>query len=434
MMTEALSEIDEFFQLLHQLYSNSQKDISLEKFHEKAWERFLELGLPTRKDEVFRYLKLRQLYSQNYISPTPETLSSEEVSSYIYPECQDSALVFINGYFSPELSRFKALPEKMVVLALGQAMRTYGALLTNHSTKAIKEELDPFALLNLAMNVEGAFIYLPPRTECKAPLQILHLTKGNQTPMLVMPRLQLFIGNSSELEMISSHAKLSAEACCINQRLDMAIEENAHVRYIQANCHESSNVWHFDALRAQLKKLSTLKCVNVTNGSQAVRNDYRVTLAGESAEAELSGVWLLKGRREVHQHIFIDHQAPGCFSRQLFKGALFDQSHSSFEGKIMVRQAAQETNAFQLNNNLLLSDGANAESKPNLEIFADNVKASHGATIGQLEKEELFYLQSRGFSFLEAKKMLVHGFCHEVIDLISRPSLRKLIGAYVSEA
>ncbi|MBA3603319.1 MAG: Fe-S cluster assembly protein SufD [Parachlamydiaceae bacterium] len=433
MMTEIHSDIDDFNTLLETLYSSAPKDPALEKLQANAWERFCELGLPTRKNEVFRYVKLRQLYSQEYKNASSTDLEKNDVAPYIFAECQESALVFINGHFMPKLSRLKALPEKMVVMGLGEAMRTYGALLTNHMTKAIKEEKDPFAVLNLALHGEAAFLYLPPKTICAVPLQILHLVDdSNESPFLA-PRLQLFASAFSEIELISKHVVLSTSKCCINQRIDISVEENAHVRYVQSNCHDSFNVWHFDALRATLKKFSSLHGVNVSNGSGVVRNDFHVTLTGEGGEATLNGVWMLSGKREIHQHILIDHQAPNCLSRQLFKGVLKDTSHSSFEGKIMVRKEAQETNAFQLNHNLLLSDGAAAESKPNLEIFADNVKASHGATIGQLEKEELFYMRSRGFSVLEAQKMLVHGFCQEVIDMIRQPTVRLQLGSQINE-
>lgn len=434
MMTETPSEIDDFFLRLKQLYSSVEREISLEKLQEKAWNRFAEIGLPTRKDEPFRYLKLRQLYAQTYQIGLPVDLTPEAIAPYVFPECAQSLIVFVNGHFSPGLSCTQGLPDKLVVSSLSSAMRPYGALLTNQHAKALKEESDPFALLNLAMHGEGVFLYLPPRTVCQNPLQLLYVTAGNPEPRLVTPRAQLFLGNSSEIEILSDHVNLTAAPACINQRLDAAIEENAHLRYVQMNYHENPNVWHFDALRAVLKKSSSLKSVNASGGTFSVRSDYRVALCGEGADAALNAVWLLKDKQEVHHHVFMDHQAPQCVSRQLFKGALFDQSRSSFEGKIMVRQAAQETNAFQLNNNLLLSEGAMADSKPNLEIFADNVKASHGATIGQLEKEELFYMQSRGFSAEMAKKLLVNGFCHDVIGLISRPWLRKHIGTYVTEA
>lgn len=433
MMTEIRSDIDEFNTLIETLYSLAPKEQALEKMQTKAWERYCELGLPSRKNEVFRYIKLRQLYSHHYKNAVPKALENSDVAPHIYAECQESALVFVNGHFNPQLSRLKALPEKMVVMLLGEAMRPYGALLTNHMTKAIKDEKDPFAVLNLALHGEAAFVYLPPKTISAVPLQILHLVDSSQENAFLAPRLQLFVGAFSEIELISKHVVLSKAKCFINQRLDISVEENAHVRYTQANCHESPDIWHFDALRVNLKKFSSLNGVNVSNGSSTVRNDYCVTLTGEGGDATLNGVWMLGNKREVHQHIFIDHQAPNCLSRQLFKGVLKDQSHSSFEGKIMVRKEAQETNAFQLNHNLLLSDGAAAESKPNLEIFADNVKASHGATIGQLEKEELFYLQSRGFSFSEAQKMLVHGFCQEVLDMVHLPTVRAQLGALFNE-
>jgi Fe-S cluster assembly protein SufD len=161
-----------------------------------------------------------------------------------------------------------------------------------------------------------------------------------------------------------------------------------------------------------------------------VRNDYRVVIGGENAEASLNGVWMLGDRNESHMHVIVDHQAPHCRSMQLFKGVLNGNSHSSFEGKILVRQAAQKTEAFQLNNNLLLSDRAHADSKPNLEIFADDVKASHGATVGQLDKEQIFYMKTRGFHEADAKNLLVYGFCEEVIDMIPIPSVHQAMKKY----
>lgn len=427
MMTEIRSEFDDFLTLLGAFYLTSSKETVLASLQAAAWEQFCKIGLPTRKNEVFRYVKLGQLYNQVYEESKPASLEDAVIDSYLYPECKESALLFVNGHFVPELSRIKALPKKMVVLRLSEAMKTYGSLLTNQIGKAIKEELDPFALLNLALHGEGLFLYLPPKTVCTVPLQILHIVDGSLANPFASPRLQLFAGAFTEIELFVTHAFLTSSRGFINQRTDIAIEENAHVRVVQANFHENSDHWHFDALRATLKKASTLKTIGVTNGSKTVRNDYRASLIGEQAEALLAGVWMLQDHRETHQHVFVDHQAPNCLSRQLFKGVLNDAGHSSFEGKIMVRKEAQETNAFQLNRNLLLNEGATAESKPNLEIFADNVKASHGATIGQLEKEELFYMRSRGFPEADAKKLLIHGFCQEVLDLIGHAGVRRQI-------
>jgi Fe-S cluster assembly protein SufD len=243
--------------------------------------------------------------------------------------------------------------------------------------------------------------------------------------MLIMPRLHIFAGTQSQLALFSNKAILSGQGYCVNGVVDIAIEDDAHVRYTHVDFDEPSEVFHFEALRGYLKRNSTLKTVQATDGGLSVRHDYRVALTGENAEALLNGVWMLNGKNEAHYHVLMDHQAPLCRSMQLFKGALSAVSHSSFEGKILVRQAAQKTQAFQLNNNLLLSDRATADSKPNLEIFADDVKASHGATIGQLDEEQLFYMKTRGFDSVEAKNLLVHAFCKEVIDLITLPSLLK---------
>jgi Fe-S cluster assembly protein SufD len=231
------------------------------------------------------------------------------------------------------------------------------------------------------------------------------------------------------VRLISTQKNLATSGYFVNQVSEFVIDEGAHVHYTQVLCDEHPQAWHLDAVRATLKRDSTLKTVCVTEGSTTVRTDYKIALTGENAEALLNGVCMLSDKREAHAHIFMEHQAPFCRSFQLFKSVLNDFSRSSFEGKIMVRQAAQKTEAFQLNNNLVLNDHAHADSKPNLEIFADDVKASHGATVGQLDADQLFYMKTRGFSDAEAKNLLVYGFCEQVIEMIPLPSLREEISA-----
>jgi Fe-S cluster assembly protein SufD len=218
---------------------------------------------------------------------------------------------------------------------------------------------------------------------------------------------------------------LTETSSFINQVSEWVIDEGAHVHLTKDLSENHPEEWHFDAMRVFLKKESTFKSISITKGSASVRADYKVVLAGENAEVFLNGLSDLSAKKESHVQVWIDHQAPLCRSHQLFKTVLNDFSRSSFEGKIMVRQAAQKTEAFQLNKNLLLSDHAQTESKPNLEIFADDVKASHGATIGQLDPEQLFYMKTRGISSEAAKNLLVYGFCEEVIEMITVASLRK---------
>ena len=410
-------------------YGQMESSDALLKVKNKAWDHFLELGLPTRKSEVFRYIKVRSLFSHSYVVSKEMPVTDEEIEAHLFPECKNSALVFVNGHFQPKLSRLSALPKRSVILPLNDAIKTYGAFLNNQWAKSLKEETDSFAALNAALHRNGAFVYLPPKTIIETPVQILNIIKTGGEPMLIMPRLHLFSGSQSQIDLHSTQAILNGGGYCFNMAADFSIEDESHVRYTQTVLNVPSDVWHFDALRANLKRNSTLKSIQVTDGCATVRNDYRVALAGENAEALLNGVWMLAEKRESHTHVLMDHQAPNCRSMQLFKGVLNDVSQSSFEGKILVRQPAQKTEAFQLNHNLLLNDKANAQSKPNLEIFADDVKASHGATMGQLDREQLFYMKTRGFEDADAKNMLVYGFCKEVIDMIPLPSLLQKITA-----
>jgi len=395
----------------------------LAKMQAKAWEQLVSCGLPTRKTDEFRYVPLRKLYEHGYQQTSATTIDPKQFDDAIYPECKESVLVFVNGHYSPQLSCTTAIPKRVAISSLEEGTKTYGAFLTNHWAKMVKEETDAFAFLNAALHRDGLFIYLPPKTVVENPVQILHLIDAQDDRALLLPRMQCFVGAHSQVEFVASQVVISGSAYCLSTVIDVVIEEESHVRFSQSQCDGPGAIWNFDAIRSILKKNSTFNVVTVTDGSTSIRNDYRSILAGENAEVALNGVWMLSGNKEAHTHVLIDHQAPLCRSRQLFKGALNDFSHSSFEGKILVRQAAQKTDAFQLNNNLLLSERAQADSKPNLEIFADDVKASHGATFGQLDAEQMFMMRSRGIPQSEAKNLLVGGFCKEVIDLVTVSSL-----------
>lgn len=424
MMTEQREGQEAFQSLLWSLYGQIESPADpLQKIRAKAWEHFLGLGLPTNQAEVYRYVRLKSFFSNAYEPAQFPQIAENDLEAHILPECRQSVVVFINGQFSQEHSRLEAIPARVVCETLSNGMKTYGNFLNNQLAKSLKEETDPFVAANLAIHSDGLFLYVPPKTVVGVPIQLLNVIAADEMPMLITPRAQIFVGMQSELSLISTKAVLSGDKYAVNMAVEIAVEESAHVRYFQDACGIKENIWYFDALRATLKRESTLKTVNVTTGAATTRFDYRISLLGSQAEAMLNGVWMLDHKNEAHIHVLVDHQAPNCRSMQLFKGALGGFSRSSFEGKILVRQAAQKTEAFQLNNNLLLSDRATADSKPNLEIFADDVKASHGATVGQLDPEQIFYMKTRGFSDAAAKNLLVFGFCQEVIDLISVTSL-----------
>lgn len=427
MIAQSGLEQESFKNLLEKLHAQTHTYDSLERMRQKAWQQFLSLGLPSRQNEVYRYIKLRQLFSHSYHLANEKALTKDKIQDWIHPECQQSYLLFINGHYVPELSCLDALPAKVIISPLQEAMTTYSSFLNNHWNQTLKEEKDAFAALNGALARKGAFLYFPPKTTVETPIQILHVVDDEDQLQMMMPRLQVFVGPHSNTRLIHTQKNLTNKGYFINQVVDCVLDEGAHVHYTQALCDEHPQAWHLDAFRAILKRNSTLKTVCVTEGSMTVRMDYKISLAGENAEALLNGVCMLENKREAHVHVLMEHQAPFCRSYQLFKSVLNDFSRSSFEGKILVQKAAQKTEAFQLNNNLILNDHAHADSKPNLEIFADDVKASHGATVGQLDLEHLFYMQTRGFSEEAAKNLLIYGFCEQVIEMMTLPSLREEI-------
>ena len=425
-MSAQLGKEQEAFHLfLCELRAQAKLDDPLERIREKAWQHFQTLGLPSKQTEVYRYIKLRHLFSQSYQEGKEKLLKFDDFQDAIYPECQRSVLVFVNGHYTPELSCTEAIPSKVVISTLQDASQTFGTLLQNHWTKNLKEETDAFVTLNGALHGKGAFVYIPPKIVVETPIQILHLMDQDDVSQMAMPRMHIFAGSQANARFIRSQKNFSSLPYFMNGVMEFILEEGAHLHYIQNLCEGEAQSWLLEAVRASLKRDSTLKTVCVTEGGFTTRTDYKVLLTGENAEALLNGLAILGEKREAHTNIWIEHQAPFCRSYQLFKNVLNDFSRSSFEGKIMVRQKAQKTEAFQLNNNLLMSDHAHADSKPNLEIFADDVKASHGATVGQLDPEQLFYMRARGFSLESAKNLLIHGFCQHVTDMIPLPSLHQ---------
>ena len=426
MQPEVMTRQDSQFQTL---FSDSVALVDssdlLKKARTKAWDHFLSLGMPNAKTEAYQYMRLKPLLFQNFVKAQNVSLKKEEIAQAILPECKNSHLVFINGYFHPELSDTSGLEKAIVISPLNQAMRTYGTLIHNRWSKALKEESDIFCALNSACYQDGLFLYVPPKLKVSLPVQILHVIAEDNAWM--MPRVYIFQGAHSELTLASTTLWKASEKYFYNQTTEFTLEEGANTTLIQNALSDAlpTNGWICDDLRVEMKRSSCFKTFQLTDGTAIVRCDSKVQIAGEGADLHLNGMWLLDGEKEAHTNIVIDHQEPHTQSLQLFKGVLTGASRSSFQGKILVRKKAQKTQAYQLNNNLLLSEKAQAYSKPNLEIFADDVKATHGATFGQLDPEEMFYLKSRGFSEQDAKNALISGFCQDVVEQLALDSIKE---------
>lgn len=415
-----------FQKILEKMFINSSSNIK--EFQKKAWEKFIELGLPTKKTESYRSVKLASLFSATYETEILQKVDETCVSELIYEECQNSTFVFVNGYFAPALSRLKGLPSKIVISSLQPNQASYSAFLNHQNQRFLKEETDSFAVLNRALHREGEFIYFPPELKNLPSIQFLHIISSQKSYPFLIPKFTILVGKNSEVNLFFSQKNISGSSrYFVNQVTDLTLEEGSKVNLMTILLEEGQEGWHLESLRADLKKRAYLNTVLVTKGSEGVRGDYKINLIEEGAQAFLNGLWSLKEKRKAHFNVFMNHEAPNCFSYQLFKGILNNSSQSSFNGEIFIQRDAQESNAFQLNKHLLLDKKARAVSQPQLKVHADSVKASHGATFGQISEEELFYMKTRGFSEEKAKALLIKSFYQDILEKIPLKEVKDII-------
>ncbi len=404
---------------------------SLHLLRSQAKRKFEEIGLPDRRDEAFQYFPLRSFYQDRLAIPKSSSIVDEEiVQQHFVPECRGSCVVFVDGHFRPELSIIDALDAKVGLLSLEEAMKTFSHFLSGRMSKQIKEEKDPFALLNMAFHPKGAFLYIPPKLILEQPIQILHVI--TQEGALIAPRLHIFAGAHARGKIYSTTCACKWQEGLSLDTTDIVLEEGARLDVLSTACVRTQG-WNLEYLRGSLKKDSSLTVHQVTKEAVKFRKDVKIDLIGENASVEVNGLALLFGQEQAHMRVVVEHEAPHTQSSQHFKGILAEHSQSSFEGKIVVQRAAQKTQAYQLCNHLLLGERAIANSKPNLEIFADDVKASHGATVAQLKESELFYLKSRGIGYKEAKTLLIEGFCKVIVDKLFLASVKEELNDFIRD-
>ncbi len=381
---------------------------------DQAWKRFSDLGLPQKNLPGYQYFPLSQFYQEAYALPCLPGISNDQYSSLIYPECRNSHLIFVNGQYVPELSNTEALPQEVVIMRLKDALNKHANFLQMRLSRSLKEEVDPFVYLNIAMVKMGLFLYIPHGIYVNTPIQCLDLI-CNDKSALFHPRIHFFMGKGAQAQFTYDHICLKDSDYFSNGVVDVALEEGAKLEQFSI-LNPCAQGYCLTSVRATLKRDSTFNSLTCGSASRSLKQDFRVYLSGENASCDLKGISLLTGNLQSHVNVHAEHVAPHCHSNQLFKNIVNDNGKASFEGKIYVHSKAQKTKAYQLNNNLLLGDRATSNSKLNLEIFADDVKASHGATVTQLNSEHLHYFRSRGVDPEAARKLLLRGFILDIID------------------
>lgn len=382
----------------------------------RAEARLAHQELPVSRAEDWKYLDLRALAEQDF-DPAPR--AEAEIQDFVLPEAKGSRLVFINGRFDAHHTSVTGLPAGVRFLHLRQCSELACAL----GTLATPEASDFFANLNTARFEEGALVLVPKGVQVGTALQVLFLTKaGPDRAVVTLPRLLVVLEAGAELTLVEEHAGegryLSAPV------VEVIVHAGARLRHERIQ-RESPEAFHMASLEARVERGGRYESRTVSFGAALSRQSPRVLLAGEDAELQLDGLALLGAGQVADTHSCIDHAHPRCSSRQLHKCIADGRSRAIFNGRIVVQPGAQQTDARQQSRNLLLSESARVDTKPQLEIHADDVKCAHGAAIGQLDPEEVFYLQSRGLSPALAQNLLTYGFASDLLGRLAVPSLRR---------
>lgn len=423
-----ISQFDEFEKSL-----NGEKTSEFHKVRKEAIQKFSELSFPTQKDEEWKYTNISSLLKHNFSPAVVKiNVSSETINKFLFDKMEHSLIVFVNGIYSPELSKMTDLPKGVVIGSLADELKNNSPVVKKHFGSYAKNGSHFFTTLSTAFIKDGAFIYVPDGKVVEDPIHIIFITKSGSEKILTQPRNLFVAGKNSQVAIIEHFVSDEDSIYFTNSVTEIVADENAIVDHIKLQ-EESKKAFHIARMEVDQERSSNFSSHLISHGAEISRNDFNARFNDEGGECMLNGLFMIDGEQLFDAHTMIDHAKPHCNSHEHYKGILQDKSKGVFNGKVMVRQDAQKTNAFQENNTILLSDDAVMNTKPQLEIFADDVKCSHGATIGKLNDEAKFYLKSRGIGEESATAILIHAFASDVITSIKIPALRDYLEEIITK-
>ena len=406
---------------------NGGKSKPVHELRKSAISNFSDLQFPTTRDEEWKYTNISPLLKNTFV---PSQKSPEDydikVNQFLFNKMEHSLIVFINGRYSKALTKIKDLPKGVIVKSLAEAIKEDNPLVKKHLGKYADFKGHIFASLSTAFVNDGAFIYVPDGKTIEDPIHILFLSIAENSKILVQPRNLFVAGKNSQSTIIEHYVSINEDIYFTNSVTEIVTEENAFFDHVKLQ-EESGKAYHIGRMDVHQERNSNFVSHLISFGAEISRNDFTTRFNDEGGESMLNGLYLIEGNQLFDAHTLIDHAKPHCNSHELYKGILMDSSRGVFNGKVIVRKDAQKTNAFQENNNILLSDDAVVNTKPQLEIFADDVKCSHGATIGQLDNDAMFYLKSRGIGIDAARAILIHAFASDVVRYIKINAIRDYI-------
>lgn len=398
------------------------------RLRESAMDRFDQLGFPSVKEEEWKYtiiVPVTKLDFEPIVGFDREStaLTAADVATLGYHEAEQSRMVFQNGLLRTDLSSLEGLPVGVIAIDLATAIadERYRELVREHLARIADYNANGFTALNTALLSDGAFVLIPKGVQVETPIH-LQFIAGSQAA--IFPRVLLLAEENSSATIIESYSSVADTQYFTNAVVEIVLQDGARLAHYKVQ-RESSEAFHIATTNADLGRNSAYDATTINLGALLSRHDIGVTMAREGAECWVDGLYVVSSDQHTDTHSLIDHQQPHCTSHQLYKGILDGRSRAVFNGKIFVRHGAQKTDAMQTNKNLLLSNDARVDTKPQLEILADDVKCAHGAAVGQLEEDELFYLETRGIHPDLAKNLLTYGFAEEVIGKIKVDSIRE---------
>jgi len=400
---------------------------SIAAIRKESFDVFNKAGLPTFRTEEWKYTGVGSLFEQSY-QPVGHTISTEDLEVLrMSGHHKANELVFVNGRFDAKLSNILSDHDEITLLSLKDAASgSYHSLLSKHLNKSSEYIKDGIHALNGAFIDEGIFIHIHKGKSLQHPIYVYHLMDSRNQPVLAQPRNFIYVDESSKLQLTETYATLGTADSFCNEVLEIVVEQNAFVEYYKIQ-NDKANASQVSTTHITQAGRSYVHTVTITLNGGIVRNNLNAVLDAAGNETHLYGAYLLKGKTHADNHTLIDNRQPNCFSNQLYKGIADDASTAVFNGRIMVQPDAQKTNSFQSNKNILLSDNATINTKPQLEIFADDVKCSHGCTVGQLDKEALFYLRARGIPQDQAEVLLLQAYAADILAQIKPMAIRAYV-------
>jgi len=415
--------------------SQDQPSDLLKAFQQKNWNSFSELDLPSVKHEEWKYTRIKNVFTEAIQYNQDKTdFSEEELSKVKLPgTAKANSLVFINGFYQPHLSTLTDGTDRLIIKSLSEASTDEDADFVNeHLGCSNVYHPDGINALNGSFAAHGLFMKVKKGKELSQPIVIYHFSDSRPGFRFSQPRILVSIEENAIATIIETYHKIGNHQSLTNEVVEICVEKDAHFRYIKIQ-NEGANSNHTGTTQINQLGKSTAHAVTISLSGEIVRNNLNMVMRAEFCESHMYGLYLLADKSQVDNHTIVDNAMPNCLSNELYKGIMDDNSTGIFNGKIFVRKDAQKTNAYQSNKNILLGQNSSANTKPQLEIFADDVKCSHGCTIGKLDEDALFYLRARGISEKNAKALLLHAFAADIIQQIELEDLRNYIDTLISE-